>query len=187
MAKRKPAIAAETTHSPDTITSPQPPEIAAVLPPDPPQLVSEQSRAEQQPRPLLADPFAFKTVNLGGYKVHFQHSRQAREFQIRFGDGSRNDMPSDAVRDFIKSHKVQVETANGPAEVNLFRWNENDRAWGMQIPFDRAAPEEENKSARETARQTAKNIFEEVVKLVGEERRTVAVPSADNSQGLVVS
>jgi len=63
--------------------------------------------------------------------------------------------------------------------VQLFHCNENDRAWGMRIPFDRDATEEENKSSRETARQTAKNIFDEVVKLVAKDlEKRKAEPAA---------
>ncbi len=94
-------------------------------------------------------------------RVHFQHSRQAGEFQIRFGDGGKNDMPSDTVRDFIKSHKVEVETKDGEKkEVQLFHWNDNDRAWGMRI--DRDNPE--------TTRQTARRTFDDVIQLVAQER-----------------
>jgi hypothetical protein len=46
--------------------------------------------AEAPVKPLLADPFPLKTVNLGGYKVHLQQSRQAGEMQIRFGDGTES-------------------------------------------------------------------------------------------------
>jgi hypothetical protein len=101
-----------------------------------------------------------QSQNFGGYKVHFQHSRQAKQFQIRFGDGSTDDMPPGKIRDFIKSHKVQA--SDGSGEKSLFHWNENDRAWGM--PIDRNDPE--------TSRQTAKKVFDDVVKLVAEERQS---------------
>jgi len=161
MAKRKQTSTDTAQVNPETLTSPQPPEIVPAVPPEPPRLVSQQPKPEQAPRPLLADPFPFKTENLGGYKVHFQHSRQAGEFQIRFGDGSRNDMPPGEILDFIKSHKAQA--SDGSGEKSLFHWNENDRAWGMRI----------NRDDPETSRQTAKNIFDDVVKLVAEERAPV--------------
>jgi hypothetical protein len=120
------------------------------------------------PRPLLADPFPFKTVNVGGAKLHFQHSRQAGEFQIRFGDGTEKEKPSDSIREFIKSHKVEVETTDGEKkEVQLFHWNGTDRAWGVRV--DRDDPE--------MTRQTAKKIFDEVVKRVAAERETALEPS----------
>jgi len=108
---------------------------------------------------LLAHPFIVKNANLGGSKVHLQFSRQANEIQIRFGADSNQDMLSDAIHDLIKSHKVEAE--NG-TEVNLFHWNENDRAWGMRM--DRMSPA--------TSRQKAAQVFAEVNKLVADEHGT---------------
>jgi hypothetical protein len=133
--------------------------------------LAEPASAAQRPR---QDNFVFKTVNVEGSKIQFQDSRhagQAWEFQIRFGDGSKDDMPSAAVLEFIKSHKITVETKNGPAEVNLFRWNDGDRAWGMRIPYDSKATEDQNKDAREAARQTAKGVFDGVVEIIRDEQR----------------
>jgi len=67
-------------------------------------------------------------------------------------------MPSEAIREFIKSHKVQA--SDGSGEKSLFHWNENDRAWGMRIDRDDPA----------TSRQTGKKVFDEVVDLVSQER-----------------
>jgi hypothetical protein len=162
-----PRTATAKTNEIAPLASPQPPE---VTPPPPPQIVSpqEQPKAEQGPRPLTPDPFTFKTVNAGGGKVHFQHSRQAGEFQIRFGDCGRQDMPADAVREFIKSHKTEVATRDGEKkEVQLFHWNPDDRAWGMRI--DHQDPE--------TSRKVAKRIFDEVVRRVAEERKSQQSPS----------
>jgi hypothetical protein len=140
--------------------------------------VLERPTADKAPRPLLADPFTFKTVNSGGIKIHFQHSRQAGEFQIRFGEGTRDEMPSAAVRDFIKSHKIDVVTRDGEEkQVQLFHWNDTDRAWGTRIQIKPDATDEERIAARESARQTAKAVFDDVVKLVAEERGTVAAAS----------
>jgi hypothetical protein len=164
MARRSKQAAAEAIQLNPTE---QAPPRAAEISPD----AAEPPKVEEPPRQFLADPFPFKTVNAGGTRVHFQHSRQAGEFQIRFGDGSKDDMPSDAVRDFIKSHKVEVETKDGEKkEVQLFHWNEHDRAWGMRIRVDPAATEEERISAREDARQTAKKVFDDVVQFVAQER-----------------
>ena len=44
--------------------------------------------------------------------------------------------------------------------MQLFHWNQDDRAWGMRIDRDRPA----------TARQKAEQAFEDVVKLVAQER-----------------
>jgi hypothetical protein len=156
--RKQAAAAAELT--PESVIPPQAPESAPPAPPESPKLVSEPSRPDQAPRPLLADPFPFKTVNVGSGKLHLQHSRQAGEMQIRFGGGSRQEMPSDATREFIKSHKIKVETKDGEKEVQVFHWNDHDRAWGMRL--DRENPE--------TSKQTARKIFDEVVKFVAAER-----------------
>jgi hypothetical protein len=170
MAKRK-QVAAQSTQ-PDVIEEVAPVESATAT------AVLEPPRPEQTPRPLLADPFPFKTVTAGGSKVHFQHSRQAGEFQIRFGAGGKDEMPSDAVRDFIKSHKIDIVTKAGEqTQVQLFHWNDHDRAWGTRIRIDPAATDEERVNARETVRQTAKKVFDDVVKLVAEERGNAAAPS----------
>lgn len=160
MPRRKQSAAAAAELSPETLTPPQSPEVVPPASPESPKPVSEQSKAEQPVRALLVDPFPFKTANVGGGKLHLQHSRQAGEMQIRFGDGSRQEMPSDAVREFIKSHKVKVETKDGEKEVQLFHWNDHDRAWGMRL--DRENPER--------SKQTARKIFDEVVKFVAAER-----------------
>jgi hypothetical protein len=160
MPRRKQTAAAAAELTPETLTPPQLSEAVPPAPPESPKAVSEQPRADQPNRALLADPFPFKTANVGGGKLHLQHSRQAGEMQIRFGDGSRQEMPSDTVREFIKSHKVKVETKDGEKEVQIFHWNDHDRAWGMRL--DRENPE--------TSKQTARKIFDEVVKFVAAER-----------------
>jgi hypothetical protein len=163
--RKQAAAAAELT--PESVIPPQSPEAAPPAPPESPKAVSEQPRADQPNRALLADPFPFKTTNVGGGKLHLQHSRQAGEMQIRFGDGSRQEMPSDATREFIKSHKIKVETKDGEKEVQVFHWNDHDRAWGMRI--DRENPE--------TSKQTARKVFDEVVKFVANERGVAPEPS----------
>jgi hypothetical protein len=183
MAKRKQVAATEVEFTPTEETAQvdaKPAHAGAFAPQEAATAtaVLERPRTEQAPRPLLADPFTFKTVNAGGTKVHFQHSRQAGEFQIRFGEGTRDDMPSAAVRDFIKSHKIDVVTRDGEEkQVQLFHWNDNDRAWGTRIQFKPDANDEERIAARESARQTAKAVFDDVVKLVAEERGNAASPS----------
>jgi hypothetical protein len=186
MAKsKKTATATQVAAEPAEIAPPASPQPTEATAPQRPEIVSSQDRpkGEQRPRPLMPDPFPFKTVNLGGYKVHFQHSKQSGEFQIRFGDGIKDDMPPDSIRDFVKSHKVEVESKDGEKKtVQLFHWNDNDRAWGMRIPYDREATEEQNKEARETARQRAKNIFDEVVAEVAEDRRKRRAAEPDSRQ-----
>jgi hypothetical protein len=153
MAKRKSA-AVEAIEPPAQEAAPP----AAATPPE-----------EPPARQYRVNPFPIKAVNLSdGYKIQLQESRPDKEthpgerwqMQIKFGDGGLEDKPSDAVIDFIKSHKVKVTTGNGPKEVNQFRWNDEDRAWGMAIDFDMPA----------TSRRQAEKIFEQVVDLVAQER-----------------
>ncbi len=162
MAKRAKAV--KTTDEVTPVDSPAtPPATEATA------TTQEQTASEQPERKLLPDPFALLTKNVGGVKMHFQHSRQAGEFQIRFGDGTEKDKPSDDVRAFIKSHKIEVESKDGAKkEVQLFHWNDTDRAWGMRI--DRDDPE--------TSRQTAKRVYDETVKLVAQEQKDAPAQGA---------
>ena len=153
MAKRKPA-AVEAIEPPAQETAPP----AAATPPE-----------EPPARQYRANPFPIKAINLSdGSKIQLQESRPDKEthpgerwqMQIKFGDGGLEDKPSEAVIDFIKSHKIKVETREGPKEVNRFRWNDEDRAWGMAIDFDMPA----------TSRRQAEKIFDQVVELTAQER-----------------
>jgi hypothetical protein len=169
MAKRKQAAAAAA----EDFTPPTPPQSPEVTPPPSPESPTSADASPKadapQPRQLTPDPFTFKTVNLDGYKMHFQHSRQSGEFQMKFGDGSIDDMPPDAIRDAIKAKKIQVETKTGEKkEVQLFHWNDPDRAWGMRI----------DRKDVDGSRETAKAVFDEVVKLVAEDRKARAAERA---------
>jgi hypothetical protein len=75
-----------------------------------------------------------------GYKVHFQYSRQSYEWQIRFGDGSPQDKPPEAIRQFVGEEGLG--------------WNSRDRAWGIRT--SRA-------NASEIA-DKVENVYHEVVK-----------------------
>jgi hypothetical protein len=188
MAKRaKQATAAAVDDSTDTVTAPQLPDTAPpqrpelVQPqaPEPPQLAAEPSAAEQPARQWRANPYPVKTVNLDGYKVQLQESRPEKEptgaesdpakprkntrweMQIKFGSGSQDEMPSADVRDYIKSHKLDVTTREGKEmQVQLFKWNDENRAWGMEIDFN----------APKGSREKAYEVFNEVVDMVAKER-----------------
>jgi hypothetical protein len=173
MARRKQAVAEEVQLAPDTLTSPQPPEI---VPPEPPQIGSERPIDEPATRQWRANPYPVKTVNLDGYRVQLQESRPEKEsradpdkpsrderwqMQIKFGDGSKQDEPSAAVLDLIKSHTKTVTTREGKeTQVKLFHWNERDRAWGVEIEFGNGA----------VSREKAREVFDAVVELVAQER-----------------
>jgi hypothetical protein len=180
MAKRSKQSAAEAVQlTPETLTPPQLAEIVSPPPPEAPKLSSQQADADQPTRQWRANPFPLRTVNLGGYKVQLQESRPEKdrpstqnnpslpqkktrwEMQIKFGSGSKDDMPSDAVRDFIKSHKLDVVTRDGEEkQVQLFAWNDKDRAWGMEIDYNQP----------KASRDKAHRVFDEVVELVTQER-----------------
>jgi hypothetical protein len=128
------------------------------------------------------NPSPMKDVDLDGYQLRLQESRPPKddasvteadagdanrperrrwEIQIEFGDGSRNDMPSEGVLDFIKSHRLKVKTKAGEErEVPMFHWNDLDRAWGMGIDYEAPA----------TSRNRASAVFREVVEMVAQER-----------------
>ena len=164
MAKRKPAAAEAVQLAPDAGTAPQLPEIVPPQSPEAPSSAAQQPEAGQPPRQWRANPYPIKTVNLDGYKLQLQESRhegQPWQMQIKFGSGGKDEMPSDAVRDFIKSHKLDVVTKGGEAkQIQLFHWNDKDRAWGMAIDFNAPA----------TSRQKAAEVFKKTVELIAEER-----------------
>jgi hypothetical protein len=138
--------------------------------------LAELTQPEQPARQWRTNPYPIKTVNLDGYKVQLQESRPNREdradkekllrddrwqMQIKFGEGTKQDEPSAAVREFIKSHVKPVTTREGKeTQVQLFHWNERDRAWGMEIDFKAPA----------TSRQKAEEVYKDVVNLVAQER-----------------
>jgi hypothetical protein len=138
--------------------------------------VLEAPGEEPPARRWRANSFPIKTVNLDGYKVQLQESRPEKEsradkdkptrderwqMQIKFGNGSKDDMPPEAVIEFIKSQKKAVTTKEGKeTEVQLFHWNKRDQAWGMEIDYN----------ARLTSRLKAEDVFREVVGMVAEER-----------------
>ena len=165
MAKRaKQAAAAVVDDATGTLTAPQlpdtsppqRPELVQPQPPESPQLRAEQPAAEQPARQWRANPYPVKTVNLGGYKVQLQESRPEKEvpgaendpsqpqkkarweMQIKFGSGAQEEMPSNAVRDYMKSHRLDVVNRAGEdKQVQLFKWNDKDRAWGMEIDYNK--------------------------------------------------
>jgi hypothetical protein len=136
----------------------------------------EASPEERPAKQWRQKPWPVTTVNLGSYKIVPQESRPEKrpreagedavrsepwQMQIRFGDGSKADMPSEAVLDYIKSHTKTVTTRDGDEfEVRAFRWNARDRAWGTAIDFN----------APHTSRLKAEKVFKEVVATVKAER-----------------
>jgi hypothetical protein len=145
MAKRK-QVAAQSIQ-PDATEEFGPQETATAT------AVLELPKAEPVVQKFRADPFPLKEVNLEGYKVQLQENRQARQMQIKFGDGSLNDKPSDDILAFVKA-------PDGKDGVK-FHWKDEDRAWGTRIDAETPA----------TSRLKAERVFKEVVKRVAEEMK----------------
>jgi hypothetical protein len=160
MAKRKQAAAEPDHTTAEPLTAAQLSEALPPTPPAPPQL-ADQSKAEEFPqREWRANPFAVKTVNLDGYQLQLQESRPEHgpwQMQIKFGSGSREEMPSDGVRDFIKVQRKTITTREGEVkDIQAFHWNDENRAWGTTIEYDQP----------KTSREASRKVFDEVVKLV---------------------
>jgi hypothetical protein len=139
-------VATETPHAP---------QISEVIPLQAPELshaAKIRPTAEPPARKFKADPYPSNTVDLEGYKLQLQENLQRRQMQIKFGDGSLNDKPSDDILDFVKA----PEGRDGVK----FHWNDDDRAWGMRI--DPEAPR--------ASRIKAEQVFKEVVKRVAEDK-----------------
>ena len=168
MARRKQAVAEEI--QPITTEEAASPEAATTT------AVMDPPNDEPAARQWRANPYPVKTVNLDGYRVQLQESRPEKEsrvekdkpsrderwqMEIKFGDGGKQDEPSPAVLDFIKSHTKTVTTREGKeTQVKLFHWNERDRAWGMEIEYGNGA----------VSREKAREVFDGVVERVREER-----------------
>ncbi len=187
MAKRSRSAAEAVQLTPDTfdapqlpdVTPPQRPEIVQPQAPESPQLSAEPPAAEPSVRQWRANPYPLKMVNLEGYKVQLQESRPQKEragteddpsrprhkarweIQIKLGSGTQVEMPSADIRDYIKSHKLDVVNREGEVkQVQLFKWNDQDRAWGMEIDYN----------TPRASREKAYAVYDEVVKRVAEER-----------------
>jgi len=161
------------------ITPPRRPELVQPNADESPQLGADQPAAEQPARQWRANPFLLKSVNLDAYKLQLQESRPEKEpagsendpsqpkkkprweMQIKFGSGAQEEMPSNDVPEFIKSHKLDVVTREGEEkQVQLFKWNDKDRAWGMEIDYNQP----------NASREKAFEVFNEAVRMVADER-----------------
>jgi hypothetical protein len=153
MAKRaKQAAAVAVDVATDTPPAPQISEVIPLQAPEFSHAARIRPAAERPARKFMADPYPSHTVDLEGYKLQLQENLQRGQMQIKFGDGSLNDKPSDAIREFVKA-------PDGPDGVK-FHWKDEDRAWGMRIDQD----------APRASRIKAEQVFKEVVKRVAEDK-----------------
>jgi hypothetical protein len=96
------------------------------------------------------DPFGIATDNVAGVRLF--ESKQDRQMAIMFGEGRREDKPSQAVIDTIKEAG--------------YRWNPSDRIWAHPV-----RPE----SAR-TTRIEAERLYEQVRQMIRQEKGITAGP-----------
>jgi len=112
-----------------------------------------QSFAEkvgQRERVSAPDPFPIARDNLAGVRLF--ESRQDRQMAIQFGEGRREDKPSQAVIGRMKEAG--------------YRWNPSDRIWAFPV-----GPE----SAMRT-RSEAQRLYQEVCKMIRLEKGIEAGP-----------
>lgn len=98
----------------------------------------------QKKREQLADPFGIAVDNVAC--VRLLESRQDRQMAIKFGDGSAESKPSEAVIERMKEAG--------------FRWNPRDRIWAHPLRgnFDM------------TTRIEAEQLYQEVRQMIREEK-----------------
>lgn len=98
------------------------------------------------------DPFGIAVDNVAAVRLY--ESKQDRQMAIKFGEGRREDKPSQAVIDTLKSAG--------------YRWNPSDRIWAHPVPRESAM----------TTRIEAKRLYEDVCQMIRQEK------GIGNEQGL---
>ena len=101
-------------------------------------------RVGQKQRPAIPDPFGIATDHLAGVRLF--ESRQDRQMAIKFGDGSPDAKPSQAVINRIKEAG--------------YRWNPGDRVWAHPVRPDSAM----------STRIEAEQLYQEVRQMIREEK-----------------
>jgi hypothetical protein len=140
--KRTPDQEAPATETPTAVT-----EAPAVQTPAAETNADGQSFAErvgQKKWTAAPDPFGIATDNLAGVRLF--ESKRDRQMAIKFGDGSPEAKPSQAVIDMVKEAG--------------YRWNPADRIWTHPV-----RPE----SAMST-RIEAESLYQEVRQLIRQEK-----------------
>jgi hypothetical protein len=90
------------------------------------------------------DPFAIAIDNVAAVRLF--ESKQDRQMAIKFGEGRREDKPSQAVIDTMKEAD--------------YRWNPSDRIWAHPVLSDSAM----------TTRIEAKRLYDEVRQMIRQEK-----------------
>ena len=98
----------------------------------------------QKKREPLADPFGIAVDNVAG--VRLLESRQDRQVAIKFGDGSAESKPSEAVIERMKEAG--------------FRWNPRDRIWAIRFAT----------TSTWLRRIEAEELYQEVRQMIREEK-----------------
>lgn len=101
-------------------------------------------RVGQKPRATYPDPFGIATDHLAGVRLF--ESRQDRQMAIKFGDGSPEAKPSQAVINRVKEAG--------------YRWNPRDRVWTHPVGPDAAM----------STRIDAEQLYQEVRQMIREEK-----------------
>src|ERR1700722_6129352 len=137
-----------TSETPAIATESPPAElpVAQLAPAEPPaaeRTASAQSHADavgQKQRISVPDPFGIAKDNLAGVRLF--ESKQDRQMAIKFGDGSPEAKPGQAVIDKVKEAG--------------FRWNPADRIWVKPVRGDAAV----------TTRIDAERLFQDVSQMI---------------------
>jgi hypothetical protein len=101
-------------------------------------------RVGQKQRPPVPDPFGIATDAVAGVRLF--ESKQDRQMAIKFGDGSSEDKPSQAVIDKMKEEG--------------FKWKSADRVWALPVRAESALG----------ARIDAERLFQEVSQMIRQEK-----------------
>ena len=105
-------------------------------------------RVGEKQRPPVPDPFGIAMDNLAGVRLF--ESKQDRQMAIKFGDGSPEDKPSQAVIDKMKEAG--------------FKWKPEDRIWALPVRAESAVG----------ARIDAEKLYQEVRQMIREEKGIAA-------------
>ena len=90
------------------------------------------------------DPFGLAVDKVAGVRLF--ESKQDRQMAIKFGEGRREDKPSQAVIDKMKEAG--------------YRWNPSDRIWAHRVEADSAM----------TTRIEAKRLYDDVCQMIRNEK-----------------